>query len=297
MDAIQEFSVLTSNYSAEYGKTSGGVVNAITRSGTNQIHGSAYEFLRNSALDARRFFDGPNVPPFKRNQFGGALGGPIRHDHTFIFGDYEGIRQSLGITQVNTVLSPAARTGNLAARTVTVDPSIQKLLALEPLPNSGLIGNGDLGIFKFAGQQIVNEDFFTIRADQNISDKDKLFGTYSFDNSPLIQPDVLGTLLQNAISRRQIAALEESHIFTPAFVNTVRVGYNRSHTTSAGGVQAINPAAADPSLGWAPGLNVPNVQVTGLTLIGPGVGPPIFEFVWNSYQVYDDAFLTKDAIP
>jgi len=293
VDAIQEFSVLTSNYSAEYGKTSGGVVNAITRSGTNQIHGSAYEFLRNSALDARRFFDGPTVPAFKRNQFGGALGGPIRHDHTFIFGDYEGIRQSLGTTQVNTVLSPAARTGNLAARTVNVDPSIQKLLALEPLPNSGLIGSGDLGIFKFAGQQIVNEDFFTIRADQNISDKDKLFGTYSFDNSPLIQPDVLGNLLQNAISRRQIAALEESHIFTPAFVNTVRAGYNRSHTTSAGGVQAINQAAADPSLGWAPGLNVPNVQVTGLTLIGPGVGPPIFEFVWNSYQVYDDAFLTK----
>src|SRR5260221_483066 len=117
VDAIQEFSVLTSNYSAQYSKTSGGVVNAITRSGTNQIHGSAYEFLRNSALDARRLFDGPKVPPFKRNQFGGALGGPIRRDHTFIFGDYEGIRQSLGTTQVNTVLSPAARTGNLAAGT------------------------------------------------------------------------------------------------------------------------------------------------------------------------------------
>src|ERR1700694_3509001 len=79
VDAIEEFSVLTTNYSAEYGTTAGGVVNAITRSGTNRIHGSAYEFLRNSALDARRFFDGPNVPPFKRNQFGGALGGPIRH--------------------------------------------------------------------------------------------------------------------------------------------------------------------------------------------------------------------------
>jgi len=95
VDAIQEFSVLTSNYSAEYGKTSGGVVNAITRSGTNQFHGSVYEFLRNSALDADNFFDnatGTPKPPFRRNQFGVAAGAPIRKDRMFIFGDYEGIR-------------------------------------------------------------------------------------------------------------------------------------------------------------------------------------------------------------
>ncbi len=91
VDAIQEFSVLTSNYSAEYGKTSGGVVNAITRSGTNAFHGSVYEFLRNSALDARNFFDGPQKPPFRRNQFGGSIGGPIFKSRTFFFADYEGI--------------------------------------------------------------------------------------------------------------------------------------------------------------------------------------------------------------
>src|SRR5436853_1363638 len=98
VDAIQEFSVLTSNYSAEYGKTSGGVVNAITRSGTNAFHGSAYEFLRNSKLDARNFFDTGKIPPFQRNQFGGAIGGPILKDRTFFFADYEGIRQSKGIS-------------------------------------------------------------------------------------------------------------------------------------------------------------------------------------------------------
>src|SRR3982074_359898 len=109
VDAIQEFSVLTSNYSAEYGKTSGGVVNAVTRSGTNQFHGSAYEFLRNSALDTRNFFDasGKPTPPFKRNQFGGAVGGPIVKNHTFFFVDYEGTRQSKGITTVATVPSVA----------------------------------------------------------------------------------------------------------------------------------------------------------------------------------------------
>src|SRR4030081_1892844 len=113
VDAIQEFSVLTSNYSAEYGKTSGGVVNAITRSGTGAFHGSAYEFLRNSALDARNFFDGTQIPSFKRNQFGGSVGGPIIKNRTFFFADYEGIRQSKGITAVTTVPSLLARKGNI----------------------------------------------------------------------------------------------------------------------------------------------------------------------------------------
>jgi hypothetical protein len=116
VEAIQEFSVLTSNYSAEYGKTSGGVVNAISRSGTNQFHGSVYEFLRNSALDADNFFDnsnGASKPPFRRNQFGASAGGPIRKDRTFVFGDYEGIRQSLGTTVSSGVPSANARLGIL----------------------------------------------------------------------------------------------------------------------------------------------------------------------------------------
>src|SRR5712672_4457862 len=152
VDAIQEFSVLTSNYSAEYGKTSGGVVNAITRSGTNTIHGSVYEFLRNSALDARNFFEDPTVrkAPFKRNQFGGAVGGPIVKNHTFFFADFEGIRQSKGIAEVVTVPSNAARSGTVSCssndvailvpgcattadlHTITVDPAAQQYLALYP---------------------------------------------------------------------------------------------------------------------------------------------------------------------
>src|ERR1700674_1360665 len=112
VDAIQEFSVLTSNYSSEYGFTSGGVINAITKSGTNEFHGSAYEFLRNSALDANDFFanaGGKPKPSFRQNQFGVSGGGPIRKDHTFFFGDYEGIRYSKGVTTVDTVPSLAAR--------------------------------------------------------------------------------------------------------------------------------------------------------------------------------------------
>ena len=99
VDAVQEFSVITSNAPAEYGRTSGGAVNAASRSGTNAFHGSAYEFLRNSALDTRNFFDRPKIPSFKRNQFGGSAGGPIIKDHTFFFADYEGLRQSLSTTK------------------------------------------------------------------------------------------------------------------------------------------------------------------------------------------------------
>src|SRR6266699_535449 len=108
VDAVEQFSVLGSNYPAVFGRTTGGVINAVTRSGTNAVHGSVYEFLRNSAFDARNFFDGARIPPFKRNQFGGSAGLPIKRDRTFIFGDYEGLRQSLGVTTVDTVPSRSA---------------------------------------------------------------------------------------------------------------------------------------------------------------------------------------------
>src|SRR6202023_1892121 len=122
-DAVSEFSVLSSNYPSEYGRSSGGVINAITRSGTNEFHGSAYEFLRNSALDASNFFD-ITKPPFKRNQFGATAGGPILKDRTFIFGNYEGLRQSLGVTQSSTVPTQDARAGHLKDTDVIVDSLI-----------------------------------------------------------------------------------------------------------------------------------------------------------------------------
>lgn len=123
IDAVEQVSVLGSNYPAAYGRTSGGVINVVTRAGTDAFHGSVYEFLRNSALDARNFFDGPTIPPFKRNQFGGSAGLPIQKGHTFIFGDYEGLRQSLGVTTVNTVPSAAAR-GILPGQTTPSVPAV-----------------------------------------------------------------------------------------------------------------------------------------------------------------------------
>ena len=299
VDAIQEFSVLTSNYSAEYGKTSGGVVNAITRSGSNQFHGSAYEFLRNNALDARNFFDAAQIPPFRRNQFGGSAGGPIRKDRTFIFVDYEAIRQSKGITQTGTVPSAAARAGNLSTGTVTVDPSAAKYLSFFPLPNGPLLGNGDIGIFSFPAQQVVSENFVTSRVDHKFSDKDSVFGMYLYDATNYQSPDALDDQLLGSHTNRQIAVIEETHIFSPVLINTGRVGYNREGASNSESESAINPLTNDLSLGAVPGRNAADVVISGISEFLGGING-VSEYLlgncdcyyWNSFQGYDDVFLT-----
>src|ERR1700730_13470770 len=248
VDAIQEFSVLTSNYSAEYGKTSGGVVNAITRSGTNGFHGSVYEFLRNSALDAKNFFEqDPAMKKlgFRRNQFGGTIGGPILKNRTFFFADYEGNRQSKGITNSNkAVPSQAARNGLLCSIPIPapnpnactptqlqpgantdvngVDLQVKKYFALYPLPNGPLSANGDTGVFTFSGQQVITENFFTTRIDHKFSDTDSVFGTYVYDKTPYTSPDSFGNVQLSTVSSRDILAVEESHTFTANLVNAVR---------------------------------------------------------------------------
>jgi hypothetical protein len=291
-DAVKEFSVLASNYTAEYGRTSGGVINAITRSGSNSIHGSAYEFLRNDALDARNFFDGKK-PPLRRNQFGGSLGGPIIKNKTFYFADYERIRRLQGVPSVVTVPSPAARLGQLAGGAVTVHPNIIPFLKLYPLPNGGLVGNGDTGIFTSSLSQRFNEDFFTTRIDHRISSQDSLFGTYMFDNGSLSIPDALNNVVFPNRTRRQMIAIEETHTFNQNFINSFRLGYNRTKGAVNVPGPAINPAAADLALGSAPGRAAAIITVPGLNdAVGVG-GNSFFRHVQNSYQVYDDAFVTR----
>src|SRR6266849_4237174 len=301
VDAIEEFSVLTSNYEADYGKTSGGVVNAITRSGTNQIHGSVYEFFRNSKLDAKNYFDVGNIPPFKRNQFGGTIGGPIVKDHTFFFADFEGIRQSKGITTVATVPSANARAGNLSSGTVTVDPSAAAYLPFWhlPDPNGPILANGDLGQYTFAGQQIVNENFLTTRVDHKFSNNDSLFGTYMYDKTPYSSPDGLNDVEFTTLTARQFLAIEETHIFTPRFANSVRIGGNHEAVDNNQSLKALNPDAARTDLGVGgtafAGRTASQVFIDGGTTAFTGGigGSPTYFFRWNSIQGYDDAFYTK----
>jgi hypothetical protein len=292
VDAVQEFSVLTNNAPANYGRTGGGVINSITRSGTNQLHGSGFEFLRNSVLDARNFFDGSSVPSFRRNQFGGDAGGPIVHDRTFVFGAYEGVRQGLGSTVVDTVPSAAARSGNLVAGAVNVDPKVIPYLALYPLPNSTV--NGDTGVYKLVTKTITREDYFTTRVDHKISDKDSLFGTYFFDDGKTTSPDAFDNVLLGTLSRRQAGVLGETHIFGPALTNSLTLGYSRVVSEAPKSLSAINPVAADKSLGFFGGNAVGLINVTGLTNFPGGVGAVgEYDFHLNSYQVYDDLYAVK----
>ena len=301
VDAVQQFSVLASNYPANYGRTAGGILNAITRSGTNTFHGDVYEFIRNSSFDARNFFD-VNIPPFRRNQFGASLGGPIQRGKTFFFADYEGLRQSLGVTTVDTVPSVAARSGHLSAGAVTVDPQIARYLqAFFPLPNAPLSGNGDTEIYNFAGQQITPENYFTTRIDRKLSAKDNLSGTYVHDNSETTQPDSFNEILTDVVSHRQIAVLQEEHTFGPALINAVRFGFDRSVAIDGGVAAVINPLLASASYSMIPGQFVGQIgAVPGLTTFGggPNAQAPGYynhnqNFYWNSFQGYDDAFLTK----
>ena len=302
VDAIQEFSVLTSNYSAEYGKTSGGVVNAVTRSGTNSIHGSGYEFLRNSALDARNYFDQAKIPAFKRNQFGGSIGGPIIKSRTFFFADYEGIRQSKGISALTTVPSLAARSGLLCSQSdgtctptqVAIDPSAAAYLPFFHSPNGPTKGNGDLATYTFAGQQIVNENFLTGRVDHRFSDKDSIFGTYLFDRTPYSSPDGTNNVLQGSLVSRQYFILEETHLFSPVFANSVRFGINHERVDDNSSVSAINPLASDTSLGAFPGRTATQLFLSGVTPFLGGVGgEPTYYYRWNTLQFYDDALITS----
>lgn len=295
VDAVEQFTVLTSNYPAQVGRSSGGVVGATTRSGSNTFHGDLFEFLRNSALDARNFFDAATKPPFRRNQFGASAGGPLGKGHTFIFGDYEGLRQSLGVTQVDTVPSAAARTGNLSTGAVTVDPDVLRFVnAFFPLPNGGLLGPGDTGIFAFSGQQVTPENYFTTRLDHKFSAGDRLSGTYMFDSGTVRQPDELNNKITGYDSRRQFFTVSEAHTFNPRLLNSLRFGIYRVVASTGLTFPSGNPAAADPSFATVPAHNAAAVTVPGITAFTGGLGAPTnYHFHWTTIQTYDDLTWTS----
>ena len=312
VDAVQEFSVLTSNYSAEYGRTSGGVINALTKSGTNRFHGDVYEYLRNSALDTRNYFDPVGqIPEFRRNQFGAALGGPIWKDRTFFFADYEGLRQNQGITSTVPVPSLAARQGILCSipqagvcsthqvsgafnpdPATGIDKAVLPYLGLWGAPNAGLVGNGDVGFYSFTAPHITSENFGTGRLDHRFSTTDNLFASYQYDAAIATQPDPANDVLVGNSTGRAYVSVEETHIFTSQMVNSARFGFNRSlHTSQA--ANAINPLSANPGLGESPGADNPQIDVPPYVSIQPGANQvERLDFFENSYQGYDDLFWT-----
>src|SRR5882762_2366997 len=293
VDAIQEFNVVTSNYTAEYGRTSGAVINSVTKSGTNNFHGSSYFFDRDKIFDARNYFDPATKPPFRRIQFGASAGGPIIKDRTFIFGDYEGIRENQSLSFSDIVPSQNARAGQLASGPIIVDQAVKPALALWPLPNAGLRGNGDTGVFLTSALKVSTENYFTVKVDHQISAKDSLNGTYFFDTAPQLIPDALNNIVNQVFARREMISLSETHAFSPSVVNIARLGFNRSQGKVSQPFKAINPAAADTNLGTVAGQTSAYLIVNGITTAG-GLGSFAgFTHTLNSIQAYDDIVVAK----
>jgi outer membrane receptor protein involved in Fe transport len=295
VEAVLEFQVLTNSYSAEFGRSSGGVVNAVTRSGTNRLHGSAFEFLRNSALDAKNFFDpaANPIPPFKRNQFGGVLGGPIHKDQTFFFGSFESLLDRLGLTGITSVPTLNARQGLLPSGSITVNQAMKPYLdTLFPLPNGRDLGGG-VGQYLFTAPQPTNEYFAQGRIDHRFSAANSLFGRYTFDNGNVDRPPVIKvpTTITSERSRNQYVTLEYEHVFSLIILNTARLGFNRSDHESVNHRTISIP----PQLSWIAGEPFGYLTITGVVTedFGDYRLPRLDRL--NNFQVGDTLFMTRGA--
>ena len=287
VEAVREFRVSQSNFSAEFGGSSGGVINIVSKTGTNQIHGSAFEFVRNNNFDARNFFD-PGAPPqFKRNQFGGSGGGPIKKDKTFVFGSYEGFRERLGLSLVSVVPDLDARQGRLPSGTVVVAPEVKPYLNLFPVPTGSARTAGAASV-ALGGSRPTNENYYTVRGDHTLSNKNSFFGRYTLDSARATQPDGLSLFNVEQISRTQYITLEDQHFFRSNLFNVFRFAFNRSRAVS--GISAAKPI--DHSLFILAPDRIPTISIAGFTLLGPDDRDPQGN-LQNIFQYQDSLAYNK----
>ena len=272
VDAVREFNVVQHTAGAEYGKRAGGQITIVTSSGTNQLHGSAFEFIRNSKLDARNFFDQADVPAFKRNQFGGSLGGPIKKDKMFIFGNYEGFRQRLGISNLSYVPDLEARKGNLNGAPVpNLKTGMLPFFAYWPLPNGRNLGGGVAESFSSPAQKI-REDFGLVRFDHTLTDKDSYSVNYNIDDGEKDDPAADPLFIAIAPQRSNLVAFQETHVFSPTVLNSATLGYSRAATQS--GTPPVTPF--DPSLYLISGAGPGAITIGGAiaTTVGSTITSP-----------------------
>ena len=319
VEAIGEFQVLTNSYSARFGG-SGSVMNATTRSGTNDFHGSVYDFLRNNVFDARDYFNTTASPqnPFRQNQFGGALGGPIKKDKLFFFVNYEGIRRLLGETFLPSVPDAGARLGSLPDCVVNpgsscnqsqldalpLNPASQAIMALYPTGGTeiplagtqGLCGSptcGPSGLDQITvnGTSPANEDYLNTRWDYTFSSSNTMFGRYVFDNGSLLDPSVspVGLYPEESKGRNQYATIGDKNIFSSNLINDARFSFTRTNMRAF--VTAENPALQFFSFYGENRQDGTVVVSGGPTPVGPSAFTPDFE-IQNTISIADDVFWT-----
>jgi hypothetical protein len=304
VDGIREYKVETSNFSADYGLSSGSQTTIVTKSGTNTFHGDVFEYLRNSSLDASNFFDTPassggkRLPEFRRNNFGGAFGGPIRKDKTFFYAVFEDIQQDKGLTPVGNALAPAchAATANPCATASggVVSPIIFPLLQFFPLPTDS---TGTLYSYPFSSP--ISEQYGQMRVDQNFSDKDTAFVRYTIDHATTSNPANGGpspVAVDNLRGSSQFLTFSENHIFSPLILNTARFSISRTEP----GDRQTNPnypcSASTPTpcptsfIAGFPQLDIGGITVTGITGIPASVQVRINQTI---YAWSDDLFYTR----
>ncbi|MBI4463124.1 MAG: TonB-dependent receptor, partial [Acidobacteria bacterium] len=288
-DAVLQVQVFSANYGADYGRASGGVLNSITRSGTPELHGSLFEYFRNSKLDARNFFDpDPEPPPFKRNQFGFTLTGPLQKRRTFFMASFEAMRDRLTEANIDYYPDQPARMGIITETdgTITrvpVNPRVVPYLELIPVPRGALVGRG---IAEYVGIRFLptDENFFTTRVDHQIAERDSIFLRYTLDDAKSIsaQGPVDFTILND--SRQQYATLVESHVFSPSLVSSFRLGYTRPVIAS----ESLSTIPIPPSRYFvpdAPGFG--QIRIPGMTGFGPSNVVPERNIV-NTFQLAGD---------
>ncbi len=282
VETIQEFRVVTNAYSADYGRSMGGVVSLVTKSGTNSLHGSSFEFFRDSAMDARGFFDGAKPPPFRRNQFGASAGGPIRRNRLFFFGGVERLQEDLGVTYSSFVPSEAAR----AAALFPINPVVRPYLDLYPLPNGPEVGGG-IAPFTYEVNQPTRETFYQGRVDYTISDKDSLFGRYTSDPADQSVSAGFPKYATDSISRNVFVTIEHKRIMTPGLLNTARFSHSRLR------FEQLPDFPSAPDLSFLTGQDQMGViTVPGLTNLGGTTTNPSTNnsFYWT---LSDDVSYTK----
>jgi hypothetical protein len=308
IDAVREFNVETDTYGAQYGKRSGAQMTVVTQSGTNALHGTVFEFLRNSALDSRSFFaQTSSTPPFRQNQFGAALGGPIKKNKLFLFGNYEGFRQAESLSGVSVVPDAQVRQGlfpNASGAYVPVsglNAAMLPYLSFWPQANGPeLLTNGIPSgtAFSFTNpKQSIREDFSNLRLDDTLSQRDWLSAAYTIDDGNSLIPLADPLFASYTALRMQVASLQETHVFSPSMLNTFRAGYSRAGFNLDSALEAQFPASLDFVQNAGPGGIVVNGGVTTTGLSGiTSAGPNNAAGAWNRRNLYtftDDVQITR----
>jgi hypothetical protein len=297
VEALAEFSTQTNTYSAQFGGN-GAAINAVTKSGTNQIHGTVFEFLRNSAMDARNLFDGAKLPPFKQNQFGGSVGGPLVKDKAFFFVNYEGLRRRQAFTRIANVPDANARQGILPGLTdiVPIHPTTRTLLTYFPLPTTLNLTAAGLptgtGRIPIVATQQGGENYVLARVDYNLTAKDALFGRYVRDYANFTDPfsgSNIPLWPETHRTRNQYFTLEERHVVSPTVVNLARASVVRTGEGSD-----LNQNL--PGLFFYPNRKngTLNLAPAGLSNIGSSIFLP-FKIVQNKFIFSDDVYWTRGS--